>query len=193
MNRIMLPLAACALVLGACGSGSGDNSSADNSEQQGLKFARCMREHGVDIPDPQTSKGPGGAQNFSFRVGGPGAKGKGRGPDPQRVEGAMKECRKYMPNGGKPPSAAQQQEMRDAALKFSRCMREHGIDFPDPKTGPGGGVMIGGPGSKFNPSSPSFQAAQKACQGLMPGPRGAQLSSSGSAGGDDGPSTESSP
>jgi len=131
MHRIMLPLAACALVLGACGSGPpSDNASTDDSEQRALQFARCMRDHGVDIPDPQVSKGGGGG-NFSFRVGGPGAKG-GRGPDPQRVQGAMSACRKYMPNGGKPPSAAQQQEMRDRALRFSRCMRAHGVLHPDP-------------------------------------------------------------
>src|SRR4051794_7964968 len=110
MNRIMLPLAACALVLGACGS-SPDHSSSDDGEQQALQFARCMRDHGVDIPDPQTTHGAAGAQGFSLRVGGPAGKGgKGRGPAPQKVQAAMAACRKYMPNGGKPPSAAQQQE-----------------------------------------------------------------------------------
>ena len=188
MHRITVPLAACALVLGACGSGSsGDNASTDDSEQRALQFARCMRDHGVDIPDPQVSKGGGGG-NFSFRVGGPGAKG-GRGPDPQRVQGAMSACRKYMPNGGKPPSAAQQQEMRDRALRFARCMRGHGVDFPDPKAGPGGGVIIGGPKASFNPASPSFQRAQKACQPLLPG-GGLRA---GGGGSDDGPSTESAP
>ena len=81
----------------------------------------------------------------------------------------MTACRKYMPNGGKPPSAAQQQEMRDAALKFARCMREHGVDVPDPQTS-GGRLSLKIQG--INPSSPAFQAAQKACKGLMPKPPG---------------------
>lgn len=188
MTRItLLPLAACALVLGACGgSSSGNGASADDGEQRGLQFARCMRDHGVDIPDPTVKRGGGGA-NFSFRVGGPGA-GRGRGPDPKRVQTAMAACRKYMPNGGRPPSAAQQQEMRDRALRFSRCMRAHGVDFPDPKSGPGGGVMIGGPGAKFDPASPSFQKAQQACQSLLPG--GGFRAGGGK---DDGPSVETAP
>lgn len=182
MNRLMLPLAACALLLAACGS-PGDNASSDNSEQRGLQFARCMRDHGIDIPDPKSGQGG----NFEFRVGGPGA--RGRGPAPARMQEAMKSCRKYAPNGGKPPSAAQQQEFRDQALKFSRCMRAHGVDMPDPKTGPGGGVMIGGPGAKIDPSSPSFQAAQKACQSMAPGAG----FSARKGGGDTGPTTQVGP
>ncbi len=57
-----------------------------------------------------------------------------------------------------------------SALAFAQCMRSHGIkDFPDPnssgqlqiqsKTGSGG----------INPSSQQFQAAQQACNSLMPG------------------------
>ncbi len=44
-------------------------------------------------------------------------------------------------------------------------MREHGVDVPDPK--PGEGIRIGGPGSKIDPEDPSFQKAQKACEGIM--------------------------
>ena len=55
---------------------------------------------------------------------------------------------------------------------MSRCMRSHGVpNFPDPQfqTAPGGGfgVKIGGPG--VNPSSPAFQAAQKACGKIFGG------------------------
>ena len=45
------------------------------------------------------------------------------------------------------------------------CMREHGIDMPDPQFGESGAVQqrIGGPAS--TPTDPKFQAAQKACRG----------------------------
>jgi hypothetical protein len=48
-------------------------------------------------------------------------------------------------------------------------MRSHGLPtFPDPKELPGGiGLQLGGAGIDHN--SPQFQAAQKACQSLMPG------------------------
>jgi hypothetical protein len=52
-------------------------------------------------------------------------------------------------------------------LKFSQCMRSHGVSkFPDPS--PGGGISISD-SSGVNPQSPSFQAAQKVCQKLLPG------------------------
>jgi len=51
-------------------------------------------------------------------------------------------------------------------VKFSACMRAHGVtSFPDPSSG--GGIQIP---NGVNPSSPSFQSAQTACQKLMPGP-----------------------
>jgi hypothetical protein len=47
-------------------------------------------------------------------------------------------------------------------------MRAHGITyFPDPSSsGP-----IARPGSDLDPNNPQFQAAEKACQSLMPGPK----------------------
>jgi hypothetical protein len=51
-------------------------------------------------------------------------------------------------------------------LKFSRCMRSHGVpNFPDPKNG--GELSLVGTG--VNRNSPAFQSASKACQSLMPG------------------------
>ncbi len=50
--------------------------------------------------------------------------------------------------------------------QFSACMRSHGVpNFPDP--GSGGGIQIG-PSSGIDPRSPTFQAAQQACQKLLP-------------------------
>jgi hypothetical protein len=56
-----------------------------------------------------------------------------------------------------------------ALLKFSRCMRSHGVpNFPDPTNG--GGLSLVGTG--VNRNSPAFQSASKACQSLMPGAGG---------------------
>ncbi len=64
--------------------------------------------------------------------------------------------------------------MRDAALDFARCMREQGIDFPDPEFPEEGGARVRiGPGTGIDPSSPKFQRAQKACaKELKGGPFG---------------------
>ncbi len=55
------------------------------------------------------------------------------------------------------------------AVKFSKCMRSHGVpNFPDPTSG--GDLNLGGTG--INPQSPSFQGAQKACAKFQPGGAG---------------------
>ena len=63
-------------------------------------------------------------------------------------------------------------------LAYSECMRAHGItDFPDPQSQAGGGFGLQirvNPGSDLDPNSPKFQAAQTACQSLMPAPKSRQ-------------------
>ena len=68
-----------------------------------------------------------------------------------------------------PEKAAAEESLR----KFAKCMREHGIKVETSTAGGGFSVKIGGPGTSLNPESPSFQTAQKVCQGLMPRPPGA--------------------
>jgi len=55
-------------------------------------------------------------------------------------------------------------------LKYSQCMRAHGVTkFPDP--GPNGELRIAaGPGTGLDPSSATFRAAQQACKSLEPTP-----------------------
>jgi hypothetical protein len=60
------------------------------------------------------------------------------------------------------------------ALAYSRCMRSHGIsDFPDPSGSGGRGgfnfSMHGGPNSDLDHNNPQYQAANQACQRLLPG------------------------
>lgn len=52
------------------------------------------------------------------------------------------------------------------ALKFSECMRSHGVtSFPDPSAG--GGIQLQS-SSGINPFSPAFKAAQGACRRIAP-------------------------
>lgn len=57
-----------------------------------------------------------------------------------------------------------------AGIRFSSCMRSHGVpNFPDPSTS-GCAVHISIKSSSgINPASPSFHAAQKGCGKLLPG------------------------
>jgi hypothetical protein len=52
-------------------------------------------------------------------------------------------------------------------VRFSRCMRAHGVpNFPDPT--PGGGIQFSA-SLGISPFSPAFKTAQHACHGLLPG------------------------
>jgi hypothetical protein len=135
-----------------------------------------MRQHGINMPDPQFS-GSGGAVAVEQR--GP----TGVRPDDPKFKAAQEACKRYLPSGGQAarPNPQQQQQ----ALRFARCMRAHGIDLPDPSPN-GGGLVIQGGGSGGrtrsgpNPDDPKFKAAQQACQKYLP--KGGMASNS--AGGD---------
>jgi hypothetical protein len=148
---------------------------AGGNQSQMLAFSHCMQTHGVpNFPVPN-SQGVASASGLN--------------PNSPSFQAAQKDCNHLLPNGGQ-PTAAQQAQAQAQALKFSQCMRSHGIsDFPDPQTLPGGGIGIrigGGPGqssSDLNPQNPQFQAAQQACQGKLGGPfgKGPKSSSNGGA------------
>jgi hypothetical protein len=139
---------------GATGTTKGTgNAAAKDPQQAALDFAKCMREHGIDMPDPQVDE----QGRVRVRVGGPGG---GVRPDPKKLDEAQKACGGLMGGGGDGPGQIDPEE-RDAMVAFARCMREHGIDMPDPT---GDGLVMrrdddGGP----DPSSEQFQEAEKAC------------------------------
>jgi hypothetical protein len=58
----------------------------------------------------------------------------------------------------------------DQALKFSQCMRSHGLaGFPDPVQQSGGGISLSiKEGSGIDPGSPKFKAAEAACRKFAP-------------------------
>jgi hypothetical protein len=174
----LLLLAVCsALALAACGSSENDNASAGSKEDKAfegaLKFAQCMREHGVDMPDPQRGNGGGILLKSGKRgpkkgekgtTGGPSTDG-GPGADP-KFRTAEQACRKYLQRGGgKAPSPAEQARQRDAFVNYARCMRGKGINMPDPKFSGNGIQMALGPGN--DPESPRFKAADQKCHPLL--------------------------
>src|SRR5579863_2153984 len=143
-------------------SQSGDRAAGNSGFEVGIggvtvQYAQCMRAHGVpNFPDPN---GQGQVQM------------SGVDPRSASFQAAQRACAKYSPGGGKPPSPAQQAEALAHALKFSQCMRSHGLtDYPDPQS-VAGGIRISiraGQGSNLDPNNPQFQAAQKACRSLLP-------------------------
>jgi hypothetical protein len=153
-------LAASAFGVAACGgndpspasSSSGTAADDDKLREAQVKFAQCMREQGIDMPDPKPGGGP-----QTFKVGGD------SGIDPQEFERASKECDKYRKDIRPELSEEEQQEFKERALEWARCMREQGIDVPDPQFGGDGEVRIMGGPQRMDPEDPEFQAAQKEC------------------------------
>ena len=163
LTLLILPLAAASFVLGACGGGdpaavsSGDQRS--QFREAALKFAKCMREHGVDMPDPKAGGG-----GLALQIGGPNSDA-----DPATMRKAQDACQKYMENIRPPElSEDQEREFKERALKFARCMREHGIDVPDPTFGENGRITqrIGPGGTGQN--DPRFRDAAEQCSKYGP-------------------------
>ena len=130
---------------------TGGPSDLDMEERM-LKFAQCMRDNGVDMPDPEFD-GNGG---FGVQIG-------GGDTSPEEVEQAMQACREYAPNGGEPPGPPDP-EMQERMLKFAQCMRDNGVEaFPDPD-----GAMMRL--DRAVGEDPDFEAAQEKCaEEFLPG------------------------
>jgi hypothetical protein len=146
------------------GAGGGTPETPETSaaaQQKMVKFSQCMRAHGEpEFPEPTEGHIEIHSQN-------------GRGPDPEssRFQAAEKACKQYAPVR-QAPSPAQQAKIQEQALKFSECMRHHGVpNFPTPEFSSGGRVRMkvkAGSSTGIEPGSPQFQAAQKACQSDSP-------------------------
>jgi hypothetical protein len=141
---------------GAQGGASASPTASVDPEEAQRQFAQCMREHGVDVPDPDSGDGPG------IRI--QASKGSAN------VEAAIQACQKYLPAGKlSTPSPEQLEQER----QFAQCMRDHGINIPDPDPNGGGMRVSKGPGNGegpgINPDDPAFKAAMDACKDKLPG------------------------
>ena len=153
------------LALVACGGGeeasdASDGISVSDVEDAGLDYARCMREHGVDVPDPQP--GAGGLRSMLT---------DGDRNDP-RFREAESECRKHLQDLVAQIDEDQRREFEEARLEFARCMREKGFDVPDPRSGQasGGSGQEGALGG-LDLDDPRVQEAMEACSERGPGLR----------------------
>lgn len=141
-------------------SAAADNAGSGNGRRNGqIAYSQCMREHGVkEFPDPD------GNGRLTLRA----RPGSALDPNSSTFKAAQEACQRLRPQ----PGTAERERNRAAGLKYSRCMRDHGIrSFPDPDSD--GGMRIEmRPGSDMDPKNPKFQAAQEACKSLQPGGKG---------------------
>ncbi len=163
--RAAVAAGAVALLAAACGAVPGSGGGGRNATE----YASCMRSHGVpDFPDPEN----GGFQmqgNPSHMT----VNGVTLQESQAQLQAAQQACQTDL---GTPTNAGPASPQRQAAaVAYGACIRSHGFPtFPDPKVTANSFAVHVPPG--VNRQSPQFQAAQLACQRLIPAPpRGPKL------------------
>ena len=131
--------------------------SAATDEDQALAFAECMRDEGIDFPDPTVNAD--GSVAFS------GARGT-VGQD-SNFTVAFETCGDQLDGASFLPGDGDLTEIEDGLLEAAQCLRDEGIDVADPDLS---GGQQGNPfGSDFDPEDPATAAAIDACQDIFAG------------------------
>lgn len=168
MRRLLPLLAILTMALGgtvACGdddpggiataNGTDSDGAAGEAEltdhEQALAFTECMRENGVDMPDPDPGGGIVMQRSDSLNL--------------EDVQRAREACNHLAPEGLR--GGQMDPETLDQLREFTQCMRDNGIDMPDPD--PDGGAFRVGGEDGVDPSSPEFEAAMEACEDVLAG------------------------
>ena len=148
--------------------GGGGGGPVDESEMQDsmLEYSQCMRDNGIDMPDPQFDEDGGVQVGIS--------PDSGIDPESEEFTAAEEECRPIMeevrPDMDLSPE--EQAEMQDRLTAMAECMRERGHDMPDPQVNGDGGVRItrggpasgsGGDGAGGGPPDEEFEQDMEEC------------------------------
>ena len=190
-------LVALTVLLAACNSGaSADVATLDDqvdtsaeepsseeleadSEQVILAFAQCMRDNGVpNFPDPEMDS------NGNLRLFGGGGSGELE-VDQGTLQAAFEECSPLVEGLIQNFRNLDQSEFQDSFLEFAACMRDQGVDMPDPDFSSGFGPGAGGGRGLFgdiDSNDPAFQEAAEVCNEVFEGGFG-QLRGGPGAGG----------
>jgi hypothetical protein len=163
VRTLGIVIAAAAGVFGFTACGAATKAASQPGINPGVRFAQCMRAHGVsDFPDPGSTAGP---QETPVSAA------------PAFVA-AQKACG-GAPGGPGLPQATEAQKVR--AIAFAKCMRAHGVpEWPDPIYGPPSNptttvLAIHGMAFVFPPGlslqSPALRRAASTCGFRLPVPR----------------------
>lgn len=143
-------------------------STEEEAEAAMLDFTQCLREQGVDVGDP-TMGADGNLQLPPIEVSGE--------FDPEddpdvmmaQMDAVFAECDQHLAGitlGAPDPGA--NVAFEDAFVEYAGCMRDHGIDMPDPDFSGDGGMMIE-LGSPTAGDQAEFDAAHEECEPILAG------------------------
>lgn len=149
--RIGPPLVALLLAATACGSdGTGGEPGQESETQQVLlSYAECMRDNGVSMPDPVEGDAGSMYEGVDQESAAFSAADAACGPI---LQGVVDE--RESQNGE--DQAKQHEEM----LALAQCLRDNGIDVPDPV--PGADKPFG---DSLDRTDPAVAQALDACAG----------------------------
>ncbi len=179
-------LIAGALIVAACSGGQGDDEGVASLtqtesttqttvaeaaevdvEQAMLDFTQCLRDEGIDIPDPEINADG----RLNFRQLAEGAEDL----DQDELRAAFQACQSELEGITLGGAGFDRTAIQDTLVEYAACMRENGYDMEDPDLsdfgpGPGGsGQPPGGPFASIDPDDPDFIAANEVCQQVFIG------------------------
>ena len=140
----------------------GSAADANEVESAVLAFTACLRDAGVDVPDPTVDSE--GNPRFSSP------------PDlsdvtPDELNEALGSCRDELNRVTIGVIGTDLTGIEDTLLEYAQCMRQNGFDMPDPKLdfdfGSEGGFQ--GPFGQIDFNAPEFLAADEHCAPLLEG------------------------
>lgn len=137
-------------------------------EEALLAFTACMREEGIDLPDPELDAA-GNLKLVSFMADAGAVAAAAGGTEALRD--AATACRGHLAGVALRFASIDRTEMQDRLLAYAGCMREHGYDLPDPDFS-GAGPAVRGPFPGLGLGAfddPAFQEANESCQGIFSG------------------------
>jgi hypothetical protein len=183
MRKPALLLVAFALVPAACGGSSDDGVASLDAEtgaaaetdersfeESLLDFTQCLREEGLDVPDPEFDEDG----NLRFQPGG--GPGGDQDIDIDELLAARDACSEFLVGISLDRIGIDQTALEDNLLAYAECMRGEGFDLPDPDLGstlrrvlgqgeqnPEGVAGIG-PFGDIDFEDPDFIAADAVCR-----------------------------
>jgi hypothetical protein len=125
------------------GTGAAPTPSASAGTKDPAQWTKCLRDNGIDVKDPEA--GTGAVQLPA---------------ESPALTAAMNKCKQYetVQSGstGINPNDPKQEAQR---RKFGKCMRDQGVDWPDP---------VAGQGMEVPAQTPELMAAFQKCTQQVP-------------------------
>ncbi len=125
-----------------------------------LAFTQCLRDQGIEVDDPKM--GPDGMLQFPEIM----ITGEADEEDPDAMmrdfEEKIAPCEEHLEGVVMNAAPGGTEHFEDVLLEYAACMRDNGVDMPDPDLNGNGGLIDLG-----DMSGDDFEAADGACNHLL--------------------------